>query len=77
MVARGLYKNMSHLSIDLTRDELVNWLADFGASADDILENEDGRKFIMVEYENGNPEEDGYSAGFRPQFLPREFQEIL
>lgn len=64
---------------DLKDEELVdfqdareNWLRDFGAYLlKDVMEDEDGREYIMVNYE-----EEGGADNWKKVFLPDELQDI-
>ena len=45
------------------------WLKENNVTEKDVLQNEDG-EYIVVESDNGNPEEDGYSVSIDKVFLP-------
>ena len=46
----------------------MDWLLERGATENDIMEDDDKKEFIMIEYEN--TEVDGYHHEFRRVYLP-------
>lgn len=69
---------MSHPANDAWLEGRREWIEEQGAVPDMIETDEDGLEFVevYVEYENGNPGEDGYDAGKRLEkvYLPDNLQ---
>jgi len=67
---------MSNKINDIVFDNLTDWLSDHGATAKDVMFDDEGY-YILTDTDNGNPGEDGYNTGLVKIYLPEIFNPLL
>lgn len=56
--------------------EREQWLLDMCVTENDVIQDEDGREFIITENENGTAGDDDYQVENKKVFLPESIQNI-
>jgi hypothetical protein len=70
MTLDGFNEDAQKLETEFDAEKKLEWLQDHGMSFADVLCDDDGVEYVLSEEDNGNPGEDGYSAGFKRIDLP-------